>query len=129
MAKKTPITKLDEAIKKVLDDYEGEISGNVDNITKKIGQKGAAALRQESAQKFNGNKYRKSWTSRYEQTRLASKVTLYSKMPGLPHLLENGHAKRGGGRTNPYEHIRPVEEWAIDEVIDRTITKVERQTR
>lgn len=124
MAKKTPIAKLDEAIKKVLDDYEGEISGNVDDITKKIGQKGAAALRQESAQKFNGNKYRKSWTSKYEQTRLSSKVVLYSKMPGLPHLLENGHAKRGGGYVNGTEHIKPIEEKLCTEYEVEVIEKL-----
>ena len=124
MAKKTPIAKLDEAIKKVLDDYEGEISGNVDDITKKIGQKGAAALRQESSQKFDGYKYKKSWTSKYEQTRLSSKVVLYSKMPGLPHLLENGHAKRGGGYWNGRAHIKPIEEKLCTEYQVEVIAKL-----
>lgn len=47
----------------------------------------------------------------------------------LAHLLEKGHAKRDGGRTQGIEHIKPVEEWAVREVVDRFISKVERWTR
>ena len=44
----------------------------------------------------------------------------------LAHLLENGHAKRGGGRTAPIVHIKPVEEWAIEEVQKTIKEEVER---
>ena len=33
---------------------------------------------------------------------------VYSTMPGLPHLLEKGHAKVGGGVTRAFEHIAPA---------------------
>lgn len=110
MAKKTPIDKLDTAIKKILDDYGDDVSRDASEVTKKMAQKGATAVNQQAAAKFGGNKYRKSWTSQYEETRLTSTAVIYSKMPGLPHLLENGHAKRNGGRWNGVEHIKPVEE-------------------
>ena len=33
---------------------------------------------------------------------------VYSTKPGMPHLLEKGHAKIGGGRTRAIEHIAPA---------------------
>lgn len=33
---------------------------------------------------------------------------VYSTKPGMPHLLEKGHAKVGGGATRAIKHIAPA---------------------
>ena len=33
---------------------------------------------------------------------------VYSTKPGMPHLLEKGHAKVGGGKTRAIVHIAPA---------------------
>lgn len=40
------------------------------------------------------------------------------KLPGLPHLLEKGHARVGGGFVPGRPHIAPAAEEAFEETID-----------
>lgn len=111
----TPET-LGSVIDEILAEYEGEIKKNSETITKKMGQRGVQALKNASKGAFNGNKYWKSWTSKVTKEKTGDySVVLYSKMPGLPHLLEYGHALRQGGRTEGRTHIKPVEETLIEE--------------
>ncbi len=92
MAKVT-VENLGAEIRSILKDYEGNVQQEIQTITKKIGQKGAAAMRSKAQSTFaNGKKYAKGWRVTFEHTRLTSKATIHNaQMPGLPHLLENGH--------------------------------------
>lgn len=52
--------------------------------------------------------YAKSIRYRVEGSGRNVQGHVYSTKPGLPHLLEKGHAKVGGGKTRAVEHIAPA---------------------
>lgn len=67
-------------------------------------------LRQSGPKKTGA--YRKGWRKKKE----GNGVVVHNIKGQLTHLLENGHAKAGGGRVPAQVHIRPVEEYVINEV-------------
>ncbi|WP_144609601.1 HK97 gp10 family phage protein [Bacillus cereus] len=67
-------------------------------------------LKQKSPKKTGA--YRKSWRKKKE----GNGVVIHNTQGQLTHLLEKGHAKAGGGRVPAKVHIRPVEEYVIDEL-------------
>lgn len=109
MAKVT-LDNLAAEVGKMLDEYADEVTDNVKEATHKVALLTVRALQSESRQAVNGKKYYRGWRTYSETTRLSQKETIYnSKLPGLPHLLEYGHALRNGGRTAARIHIAPVE--------------------
>ena len=98
-------------IQKILKQYEQETVKDVKKVTKKLANRGAKELREKS--QFNTGKYASGWTSKVEDGVLSCVGIIYNKTPGLPHLLENGHALRNGGRMSGRTHIAPVEEQLV----------------
>ena len=121
-----------EVVQKYLEEQRYEVIEAMSEAIDEVAKESVKKLKATSPRgKGQTHQYYKGWAYKIEKGRLSHGSVVYGKTGTyqLAHLLEKGHAKRGGGRTNVYEHIKPVEEWAIDEVIDRTITKVERLTR
>lgn len=117
MARQIKITpdRLGVEIQKILDEYSGDVENNIDDITRKVANKGRTALRNESKSKFKGTgKYAQGWTVTPVKYPHYISVVIHNKMPGLPHLLEHGHALIRGGRNvgevKGREHIAPVED-------------------
>ena len=120
MAKKIPIDRLSEEINKILTEYGDEVQENVNDAARRVTKAGAKAVRGNAQSTFrvgNGEKnYAKGWTSKFETGRLSAQGIIYNKdLPGLPHLLEHGHANRNGGRTPGRAHIAPVEQKIIED--------------
>ena len=46
-------------------------------------------------------------------------------LPGLPHLIEKGHATLGGGRTRAYPHIAPAFEVAAKKTYETVLEGVD----
>ena len=112
MARATPIDRLAATIQNELADYADGVTETLKEATTKVTKAGVKAIRAEARAKFGGTgKYAKGWTSTVETGKRSAQGVIYNKdAPGLPHLLENGHANRGGGRTPGRPHIAPVEE-------------------
>ena len=107
---KTTVDTLAEDIQKILEESGEEVTKLTKETVKKVAQKGVQALKSNSGMFGGTGKYASGWSSKVEEGRLNTTATLYNaKVPGLPHLLENGHAKRGGGRVSGRTHIAPVE--------------------
>lgn len=104
------VDQLSAAVDKVLEKYGEDVQQNLNEITKEITKKGAQTLKKQS--NFGGSgRYASGWTSQTETGRVSAQGTIYNgTVPGLPHLLEHGHANRGGGRTPGRVHIAPVAE-------------------
>lgn len=106
----TSIDNLADEIMKGLTEY----ADLADTEMKKAVKKTATSVEKEisaNAPKRTG-KYAKSWTAKKTKENSHSlEMTVHSKNKyQLAHLLEKGHAKRGGGRVSGRPHIAPAEE-------------------
>lgn len=112
MAKKLPVDRLATEVEKILSDYGNDVQQNLDEIVAQMSKQGAKTLRSQAKQTFKGTgEYAKGWTSQTVTGRFSAQGTIYNKdLPGLPHLLEHGHANRNGGRTPGKAHISTVED-------------------
>lgn len=113
-----------ESIETMLQHYMIEdVVPNMTRAVREVGRESAKKLKATSPKRPGSGKYAKGWTFTEEKGRfrVGGKVHGKSGTYQLAHLLEHGHALRGGGRSRAIEHIAPVEDWAIKEVFDRFI--------
>jgi len=113
----------DSLVSRIIQEYADEIKDSTNEIARKLAKLGAKQVNSNAAAMFKGTgKYARSWTVSAEKKRFGESNVIHSSMPGLPHLLENGHASRYGGRVSGRAHIAPVEEELVkkfqEEVID-----------
>ncbi|MFJ7585602.1 HK97 gp10 family phage protein [Bacillus cereus] len=107
------VDNLTNEIMRQLRMYEQDVREKVEISKEEVSMELVSQLKQHPSPKLTGD-YRKGWKAK----RVGNKFIIHNATEyRLTHLLENGHAKVGGGRVEAIPHIRPAEQEAIDEFI------------
>ena len=110
----TSIDAMADEIMKGLTDY----ADLADTSMKKAVRKTAKSVKDEISSNApkRTSAYSKSWTAKKTKENSQSlEMPVHSKNRyQLAHLLEKGHAKRGGGRVSGKPHIAPAEENGVE---------------
>lgn len=109
--------QLADAVMNGLRDYARLATDDLKAAVKEAGQSARKELRSTAPKKTGA--YRKSWTYKVTgETANTINVTVHSRgRYRLTHLLENGHAKRGGGRVPGKPHISVAQEHAVEKMV------------
>lgn len=111
------IAELGAEIAKIMEGYAADVVEDVKDEAKTVAKEAVIELKQTSPEGDGRSKghYKDGWASKTVTENATSiSVAVYNKKkPGLTHLLEKGHAKRGGGRVEGIPHIAPVEQQVI----------------
>ena len=117
-----------EAVNAILHDYQLDASEELFDALDQVSKETVTRLRRESKTAYPDSKeYYKGWMRTVEKGRLTRGYIIHGRDAhtyALAHLLEKGHAKRGGGRVEGRTHIATVNNWAQNEVFDRVIAKL-----
>ena len=115
MGTRTSVGNLAAEVMKQLNDY-AELT--TEGMKKAVNDAGKTVRKEiQAGAPVKSGRYKKSWTvKKTDESSNKLEVTIHSSKPGLPHLLEHGHAKRNGGRTAAQQHIAPAEELGIEQL-------------
>ena len=110
---KVKVDDLAKEIMKGLTEYADLATDSMKKAVKKAGNEVKSDISKNAPTRTG--KYAKSWTVKTTKEFATSiEVTVHSRNRyRLAHLLEHGHAKRGGGRVSGKLHIAPAEEKGI----------------
>jgi len=120
MAKAVTIEQLAAEITQAIADYTDDV---VQAIEVEVEATANAVLEdiKANAPKRTGE-YAKGWSRRKSKSsHQVTHIIHNTKRPQLAHLLEHGHAKKGGGRVEGRPHIRPA--------VDRHIPAMEQRIK
>ena len=111
---------------KILDDYDKEVHEVAEKEIQSTARAAAKKLRNESPK---GSPRRRHYAEGWATKKVDGGIIVYNRTnPQLTHLLENGHIVRNKkgtyGRAPAIKHIKPVEEWANNEVVERIEAKL-----
>lgn len=125
---KVTADELADAVGKELGDYFDDIAEDVKNAVEVTTRECVEEIKRRSPKRSGA--YRKSWTATEIFNRRGSiRFTIHNKKHyRITHLLENGHAKKNGGRVDGIPHIAPAEQNAEKALIKRIEEAIKNDT-
>ena len=136
MNQKTTVDNLAATIAKTLKDFEGAtdeacadgVLDTAQDAVKKLHSAHPSGSEGSPAGVYGSwNAYNKGWAIKAEKKRKSVMSIVHNKTKyRLTHLLEKGHAKVNGGRTQSFPHIAPVAEAAEEELVKNIKKRIER---
>lgn len=132
MSKTVSIDELASEISSIFEEYTELANTQVQDAVMETAKDMAKDITSRASGLFGGTgKYAKSWRAKEDtarKTRLNAAAVVYANKNGyrLAHLLEKGHAKRGGGRVAGRPHIAPAADAAKDTLVEKIKMKLGR---
>ncbi|HUM83631.1 MAG TPA: HK97 gp10 family phage protein [Lachnospiraceae bacterium] len=119
MSQKVSIDEMDDVIMKELEDFSRLATDDMKDAVTETAKSVKADI--EGAAPVLTGRYKKSWAvKKTEENATSIELVVHSKNRyQLTHLLEHGHAKRGGGRVRAIPHIAPAEQRGEEELVKR----------
>ena len=119
------MTSIDDMASEIMSGLQ-EYAVLADTEMKKAVKKTATEVKKEIAANapVKSGRYKKSWTAKKtKENSHTLEMTVHSKdRYQIAHLLEHGHAKRGGGRVAAIPHIAPAEANG-EQMLEKLITE------
>ena len=120
--KKIGILDLESTLKQILAEYGDDVYKVLDTAVNEVCDEAVQKLHAGGSYK-GGSDYNADWVAddvpkgRFFKQKVVHNAEHYR----LAHLLEKGHVIRNGtgrvyGKTRAFPHIKPVEEWAKEEL-------------
>lgn len=117
MSNKISIGNLTGEISRMLDEYSGAVASDVKDCCRKVAKETVKKLKSSSPERSGS--YKKSWRSTVvAENSSGVQIVVHDGKYQLTHLLEFGHAKRGGGRVSPIPHVKQAEEEAASRLME-----------
>ena len=124
MSRNTSIDDMDSVIMTELEKYADLAADELKDAVKETAKSVRKDI-QDSAPADTG-KYKKSWSVRnvHEDSESIDLVVHSRNRYQIAHLLEHGHAKRGGGRVAARPHIASAEQRGSEKLVEAIESKL-----
>ncbi|MCM3628801.1 phage head closure protein [Paenibacillus glycanilyticus] len=118
MANSISIDDLAKEITKAIAEYTADVTKGIEKEIDDSSKLAVKAISDNSPERTT--MYAKGWRRKKITSGGTVKYIVYNKAkPGLTHLLEFGHVKRGGGRVEAKPHIRKQYDAIVPKMLDR----------